>query len=141
MLPRVGPTADRDAPPEARAPIRRTVLVVDDEPTVRRAAARLVSRAGYRALEADGGPAALALVEAEDPAQPIDAVLLDLTMPGMTGEETLARLRRLRPRLPVVVTSGREADGAPAEASAFVAKPFDFAAVHAALRRAVGDAP
>ena len=66
-----------------------TVLVVDDVDDARDLLARLLRRAGYRAVTAADGEAALAAVDAEDP----DLVLLDLMMPGMDGLEVLRRLR------------------------------------------------
>jgi two-component system cell cycle sensor histidine kinase/response regulator CckA len=80
------------------------VLVVDDEPLVREVARRALQRAGYRVLCAVDGSDALTQFRAQP--QAIDAVLLDLTMPQMTGEETLARLRAERTDLPVLLSSG-----------------------------------
>jgi two-component system nitrogen regulation response regulator NtrX len=80
-----------------------TILVVDDEPNIRRMVGRLLEAEGYRALEAEHGIAALAAVEAEEP----DIVLLDLAMPELDGLGTLGRLREGWPRLPVIMMSGR----------------------------------
>jgi CheY-like chemotaxis protein len=81
----MSPQPTPDSPPAA-AP---TVLVVDDADDARDLTARLFRRAGYRVVTAEGGEAALAAVDAEDP----DLVLLDMTMPGMDGLEVLRRLR------------------------------------------------
>jgi two-component system cell cycle sensor histidine kinase/response regulator CckA len=89
---------------------------------------------------AAGGIEAIAQVSSE---VPIDAVLLDLTMPDLGGEATFLRLRALRPELPVVLVSGYDAEQASQRFAArgldgFVSKPFDPAelveAVQAALR-------
>ena len=74
------------------------VLIVDDEPAVRRVAGRMLHRLGYDAVEVDGGAAALALVR-EDPAQ-FAVVLLDLDMPGMDGRTCLRALRGIAPTFP-----------------------------------------
>ncbi len=65
------------------------ILIVDDDPAVRESLAEALTDMGHTALEAPDGAAALALV-AE---QPVDAVLLDLRMPGLDGLEVLRRLR------------------------------------------------
>lgn len=68
---------------------QKRVLVVDDNVINRRLAIAFVSRLGYVADQAEDGPGALAKLDAE----PFDIVLLDISMPGMSGEEVLARIR------------------------------------------------
>jgi len=80
------------------------VLVVDDEPAVRRVAARMLRRLGYDAEEAEDGAAALARVRAQPGAYAL--VLLDLDMPHMDGRTCLRELRALEPELPVVISTG-----------------------------------
>jgi PAS domain S-box-containing protein len=80
-----------------------TILVVDDEPGVREVTARMLERLGYHVVTAEDGTAGLAMLEREPT---ITGVLLDLTMPDLSGEETFQRLRQQRPELPVVVVSG-----------------------------------
>jgi two-component system, cell cycle sensor histidine kinase and response regulator CckA len=80
-----------------------TVLVVDDEEAVRRVAALLLEAAGYTVLTA--ATADEAIVLAESPSG-IDAVLLDLMLPDRSGASVAADLRRLRPEVPIVVSSG-----------------------------------
>ena len=67
----------------------KRVLVVDDNVINRRLAIAFVGRLGYAADQAEDGPDALAKLDAE----PFDIVLLDISMPGMSGEEVLARIR------------------------------------------------
>jgi PAS domain S-box-containing protein len=114
-------------------------LVIDDEPDVRELTAKMVQRAGLASLEAADGRAALELLR--DPACEIDLVLLDLTMPGLGGEETLAEIRRIRPHLPVVLMSGYSKDyGISACAGAisgFLQKPFTRDQLTEALRLAL----
>lgn len=71
---------------------------------VREVVAAILERAGYRVVACNGGEAAIRAMS--DATNPIDAVLLDMELPGMHGEEVLRRLRELRPDLPVVLTSG-----------------------------------
>ncbi|MBI5607247.1 MAG: response regulator [Deltaproteobacteria bacterium] len=81
-----------------------TVLVVDDDPVVRRVVALQVEQLGHRALEANSGRQALALL-AE---QPVDAVLLDVIMPDMSGLDVLHRIKadRRTESLPVLIMTG-----------------------------------
>jgi len=82
------------------------VLVVDDEPNLRRMVAAVLVADGFRVVEAEGGEAAMAAAQRQRP----DAVLLDLSMPG--GPDGLATLERLMtdyPGLPVIMMSGRAA--------------------------------
>ena len=87
--------------PDGPAPL---LLVVDDEPKVREIIAATLEGAGYRALLAGDGRQALEIFRARS--GEIDAVLLDLVMPQMGGEECLAELRRLSPAVRVVLMSG-----------------------------------
>jgi len=80
-----------------------TVLVVDDEPAVRSAARRALERHGYVVHEAGDGLEALGALKGD---RAIDAMVLDLTMPRLSGVETLRRVRGDRPSLPVVLVSG-----------------------------------
>ena len=80
------------------------VLVADDQETVRTAARAILERSGYTVVLARDGSEAMELFSA-DPAA-FDCALLDLTMPGMSGAEVYAALRRARPSLPILLTSG-----------------------------------
>jgi DNA-binding NtrC family response regulator len=77
------------------------ILVVDDEEGVRELVKASLGRKGYRVATAASAEEALALLEREEP----DAVITDLRMPGLPGDELVARLKRERPMLPVVVIS------------------------------------
>ncbi|MEZ4311632.1 MAG: response regulator [Polyangiaceae bacterium] len=93
--------------PSTPAPARPsggTVLVVDDESLLRRAATQIIEHFGYDALEAEDGRAAVSLFRQR--AADIDVVLLDMTMPGLTGEETFKELRQIKPDARVVLSSG-----------------------------------
>ncbi len=138
--------ATRVPPPAAVIPEQHlagqgTILVVDDEPSVRMAAQQTLERCGYTVLLAENGAEALRTLQ-RAPNQ-IKLVLLDLTMPVMSGEETLKRIRALRPELPVLLSSGyneteltrRFADQQPI---GFIGKPYS-AAVLTAKVKAIGE--
>ncbi len=92
--------------PAPNAALRGTgvVLVVDDEPLVRGMAKTALELHGYTVLVAENGLAAIDIFK-RYPGE-IALVVLDLSMPGMSGEETLPELRRIRPGVKVVVSSG-----------------------------------
>ena len=88
-----------------RAPPAETahILVVDDDPDVRWIAAEGLREIGYVVTEADGGRAALAILERDDPC---DLMVVDLVMTGLTGVDTVQLARRARPDLKVMYCSG-----------------------------------
>ncbi|MEI6634704.1 MAG: PAS domain S-box protein [Chlamydiota bacterium] len=119
-------------------PLPGTVLVVDDEECVRRPCAAMVTHAGYRALTAANGDEAVALLR--DHADEIVCVILDLTMPGKDGVATFEALRRIKPDVKVILSSGyneREATQRfPGKGLAgFIKKPYEMAALLAELSR------
>jgi PAS domain S-box-containing protein len=104
-----------------------TVLVVDDEQIVRDLARRSLERHGYEVLLAEDGRTAIDVLSSEK--DRVRLVVLDLSMPGLSGEETLPLLRALKPDLDVIVSSGysepealRMFDGA--SVSGFIQKPY-----------------
>nr|PZN37058.1 MAG: two-component system response regulator [Bacillota bacterium] len=102
------------------------LLVVDDQPGVRRLLETVFSRAGFQVLIAAGGAEALELARSRPP----DVAILDLRMPGLDGVETLRGLRELVPGLPVVLMTAVGEDQRLAEAMRLgareaVTKPFD----------------
>ena len=104
-----------------------TLLVVDDEEAVRAVTRGVLEREGAMVLEAEDGPTAIQLLAADPGA--VDMVLLDVTMPGMSGYETLEALRSLREDLPVMMMSGYMEPGVSLEARGldevrFLHKPF-----------------
>jgi CheY-like chemotaxis protein len=133
---------EQPAPAEA-APRKgrgERILVVDDEPLVRQFARAALANAGYEVLVARDGAEAIDTLQHE--AGRVAAVLLDLSMPGMSGGAVLARLRRERPSLRVVLMSGYDEERANAELDgvrpdAFLHKPFTPARLLEALGRVV----
>jgi signal transduction histidine kinase/ActR/RegA family two-component response regulator len=89
------------------AALRGTILVVDDQQLVRSMVRRTLERIGLQIIEAPDGRAALDIYEKEGAR--IDGVLMDLTMPQLSGEETYSALRRLDPEVRVLLMSGYNA--------------------------------
>lgn len=81
-----------------------TVLVVDDEEAVRNLAQSILERYGFEVLTASNGR--LGLQTFQENADRIVLVLLDMTMPGLSGEETFMEIQRIRPNVPVILSSG-----------------------------------
>ena len=101
------------------------VLVVDDEPAIRRALRPPLTELGFEMAEASRGEMALDLLRTE----PFDAVLLDVNMPGIGGVETLRRIRAMAPRLPVLMLTVRDREEEKVNAlemgaDDYVTKPF-----------------
>jgi two-component system, cell cycle sensor histidine kinase and response regulator CckA len=92
------------------APVPRRILLIDDEPAVRLVTGRMLSELGHHVVTADSGVRGLQLLEEQPDA--FDLVVLDLTMPEQTGEQTLNQLRGARSNIEVVVTSGFQAEDA-----------------------------
>ena len=93
------------AAPSARqgGPMRaRRLLLVDDDPTVRRTLANLLRTAGHEVIEADGGSEGLARLADSS----VDLILTDLGMPGVSGWDVARASRERHPRLPVVLLTG-----------------------------------
>ncbi len=116
------------------------ILLVDDDPGIRRSVAAGLELEGFRVLPASGGRAGLAAAASHRP----DVVLLDLAMPDLNGLEVLRELRGAGDDVPVCILSARdEVDdrvrGLEAGADDYVVKPFALeevaARLHALLRR------
>ena len=117
------------------------ILVVDDEDSVRAVASALLRRRGFRTQEASDGAKALELFEQQPDA--FDLVLLDLTMPGMNGEETVRALRDVRPTVNVLLMSGYNEQEVTAmfegrSLSGFLQKPFRADDLYASVARSLG---
>ena len=120
------PEPGANAPAETpRGEAVATILLVEDEPAVRRLASRVLVRAGYRVIEAESAPDALDRIQGG--AEP-DLVLTDVIMPGMSGGELAERLRTLRPDTRLLFMSGYTADELEDRgfdiAASFLPKPF-----------------
>ena len=117
----------------------KTILIVDDDPAQRRLLQAAVERNGFHTRTADNGVQAVASVEAH---QDIDIVLLDLVMPGMTGQEALKEIRHRRPELAcIVLTASGGIDtvvqAMQAGASDFFVKPASPERIMVSIRNAL----
>ncbi len=117
----------------------RSILIIDDEPQIRRVLKTSLSSQGGRVLVAENGEQALEVLRQET----VDVVLLDLNMPGMGGLEACRAIRAAW-NMPIIVLSVRDSgpdkvEALDAGADDYVTKPFSFeelmARIRAALRR------
>jgi CheY-like chemotaxis protein len=121
------PSRDDKGPPRATAAGRgETVLLVEDEDSVRMAARKALTRGGFNVIEARNGDEAL---QRWREGTAVDLVISDLVMPEMGGRELATRLRADSPRLRVLFTSGYTDDagirqGALEAGMGFLTKPF-----------------
>jgi PAS domain S-box-containing protein len=127
--------------PEATAPIpeairspqgKETILLVDDEEMIRNLGSQILKAQGYTVIVAEDGRVAIDIFLARQ--KEIDLVLLDLTMPNMSGLEVLERIRAIDPLVKVVLSSGYRAGEEDdsdrfSEASAFLSKPYRAASL------------
>jgi CheY-like chemotaxis protein len=116
------------------------VLVVEDEDPVRRYTVSLLEELGYRVLQAVDGTEALAVLR--ERGAEISAMLLDHSMPGMSGGEVLAEVEREGLSVPVVLTSGHdrtvlERRFAGHDVAGYLQKPFRIEALDESVRLAV----
>ena len=116
------------------------ILIVDDESSIRRALQITLSGMGFRVDDASSGEAALDLVRDSD----YDVVILDINMPGMGGIQTCGEIRKVRPRVAIIMLTVRDDEDAKvvaldAGADDYVTKPFNIrelgARIRAAMRR------
>jgi two-component system cell cycle sensor histidine kinase/response regulator CckA len=116
----------RQQPPNGRPAGGYTVLVVDDEEPVRRLAVRMLTWAGYQAIEARHGREALAALEQHT--GPVHLVLTDIKMPGMNGRELGRFVEERWPGKPMLYMSGFASEvfrgGLLEPGAPFLAKPF-----------------
>jgi DNA-binding response OmpR family regulator len=117
------------------------VLVIDDEKAIGKTVSRMLEMAGLAALVAGDGPGGLDVFREQQ--HRINAVVLDLTMPRMSGLEVAQALRGLSPDLPIVLMSGFSVlevtlQSAGLGITAFVQKPFKMAELLGAVRYALG---
>src|SRR5205809_3631858 len=113
------------------------VLVVDDDPAIRGSLRQVLEHAGHSVSEAATGDRALEMLEAS----PVDAVLLDINMPGIDGLDALVRIREMAPDTGVIVVSGEASIANAIKAGQrgaydFIVKPPDRAVLLAVLAEA-----
>jgi CheY-like chemotaxis protein len=121
---------------------RGTILIVDDEETVRAVGKKMLNRMGFSVLTAVDGRDAIDLFRKRP--DTIDCVLLDLTMPRLDGQEAFRKLRRIRPDVAVILCSGyNEQDATQRFAgkglAGFIHKPFNMATLRETLMKVLPD--
>jgi DNA-binding response OmpR family regulator len=119
----------------------KTVLVVDDEENLRDFTAALIRKRGHRTLTASDGNQALGLLGS---GEAVDLLVLDVVMPGPSGLETLAEIRKLGYDLPVVLLTGRSRDedligGYQHGADYYITKPLKAPALLNIVDYLIGD--
>ena len=145
LLPKVAIRSESQSVPAADEPDVRVgvVLMVEDEPSVREFARRVLDRAGHTLLTAGDGSEALHVATKWD--GPIDVLLTDIVMPGMYGQELAAQLLKTRPDVRVIFMSGYAEDSIPpldrmAAPATFLAKPFSSMSLTDAVSREITEA-
>jgi DNA-binding NtrC family response regulator len=118
-----------------------TILIADDDAVQRRLVENMAQKCGYEPLVVDSGDAAVALLTAPD-APAIDAVVLDLVMPGLDGLGVLAKMREAGVNIPVIVQTAHGGidnvvSAMRAGAQDFVVKPVGFERLQVSLRNAL----
>jgi two-component system, cell cycle sensor histidine kinase and response regulator CckA len=121
-----------DAAPTA-APV---AVIVDDDDSVRQLLARLLTKGGYRVLQAENGEEALDVIRRT--VTPVEVVITDMHMPRMDGETFAGALRHERPHVALVFISGQPPDAVfeatlGAGRAAFLSKPFSREALEIAI--------
>ncbi len=116
----------------------KTVLIIDDEESIRESLIGILKDEGFRPLYAQNGEEGLAMAREEDP----DLILLDIWMPGIDGIETLTRLREFRPEQMVIMMSGHGTIETAVKATRlgaydFIEKPLSLEKVLLAIQNAM----
>ena len=136
----VGPKIGRSKPYQAAnrsVGLAGLVLVVDDEPLLRRMMSRVLQRLGLDVIEASDGLEAIQTLKRVG--DRVDAVLLDWNMPHLSGADTVHQVRALNPNVPVLITSGLDAQSldlasVQGQVQGFLQKPFRTAGLEGVLR-------
>ncbi|MDD3302572.1 MAG: response regulator [Candidatus Gracilibacteria bacterium] len=113
-----------------------TILIIDDEQMIQDIAKKTLEMAGYKVLIAHNGKEGLDLYIKN--ANKVDLVLLDLTMPFMSGQEVFEEMLRLRDDIRVIICSGhnhREKGGVISRAREYVNKPYSFEQLLSTVRK------
>jgi two-component system cell cycle sensor histidine kinase/response regulator CckA len=142
-LPRIWETPDTGGSTRLRVatpPATESVLVAEDDGMVRGLLVRILRGQGYRVLDAANAAEAMKVAEAE--AGPLDLLLSDVVMPGMSGPELAGRLREKRPSISVLFVSGYVEDDvlrdtAVQSGDALIQKPFSNEELRRAVRKAL----
>jgi len=132
------------APHTENVNVAATVLIIDDEDMLRLPIASMLRRKGYSILETSDGASGVDLFKAS--AAEIDIVLLDLTLPGISGKEVLEILRKIRPSIKVILSTayGRDRafrDVTEPESVYYLRKPYKIDELTALLQEVCLEEP
>ncbi len=124
------------------ATLKKRILVVDDDHSVRETISEILNGAGFECLKATDGMNALLLISQET--APIHLVILDWFMPGLDGADTFRRLREIDPTVKAILMSGyqrsEEIEALEAEGiKAFISKPFQIEDLIETIHLALGE--
>ncbi len=136
------PVSSEQAPGPQPAAKPARVLLVDDDAQVRTGLERALAAVGIEAVTASGGVEA---IQALEDCENVDAVILDLLMPEVSGFEVLEAIRQIRPHMPVILSSGFAPDARVNEAlqhprTFYLQKPYTLAQLQETLAKALGEA-
>jgi len=136
------PSSDEDAIKEKRDSTEiikgsETILLVDDEKVILDVSLEILERIGYKVIVAGSGTEALEIYEANK--DEIDMVIMDMIMPGMGGSETYKKIKKINPRVKVLLSSGYSIDGQAEQilnlgCNGFIQKPFRMEALSRTIR-------
>ena len=119
---------------------QETILIVDDDASVREVLTRVLDGEGYLVLSAGNGPEALRIAAAN----PIDLVLLDLNMPMQSGWDTFEELTTHNPSLGVIIVTARSGQlftSLAAGVAALLEKPLDYPKMLQTVRAVLAESP
>jgi PAS domain S-box-containing protein len=144
LLPCAEPDADATVPPPARpesaaGPAETgAILIVDDEDLLRQPLAKMLRKHGFSVTEAGDGAAALEAIRSNSP---VDVLLLDITLPGVSSDVVFGEAKRLVPRIQVIATTAYSEDKAVAtlrrKPDYFIRKPYRVAVLVELVQRAM----
>lgn len=143
QFPRVDQPEIAEKSPERAAETTgtETILLVDDDRSVRGVAVESLVRSGYKVLEAGSGMEAVEIARSNN--EPIHLLLTDLTMPAMSGSETARNIKEICPEISVLFISGSRGDlgsqpADPTEIKHFLSKPFSSSELTLKVREVLG---
>lgn len=121
-----------------------TILIVDDESLVIDVASEMLELLGYTVIAVKSGEEAISLFH--EKSNEIDLVILDMIMPGLSGEETFVELRLINPDISVLLSSGYSVDGQATkilemDCNGFIQKPFDLLKISRKIREVLEPIP
>jgi CheY-like chemotaxis protein len=119
-----------------------TILLIDDEDIIIDVGKPMLEKLGYRVIVAKGGENAVDAVS--ETGDNIDLVILDLIMPGMDGGRTFDTIRKIQPKMPIILSSGYSLKGKATDimrrgCNAFIQKPFNISELSQLIRKVLDE--